>query len=123
MEEPAAASIMASAITGEKLLIGFGLGVRELLSGHQRENHHGAPAVFDLGAPETIGKVHPSGLGRPGLVPATTVESGHQVSARYFAPDARQRPGKTPFRTALSPRLLIRMRSPVQVLAGPLHRG
>src|SRR4030095_1579228 len=36
-----------------------------------------------------------------------------------FAPDARQRPGETPVRTALSPRYLIRMRSQVQVLAGP----
>jgi hypothetical protein len=32
-----------------------------------------------------------------------------------FAPDARQRPGKTPVRTALSPRYLIRMRALVQV--------
>src|SRR5215207_859281 len=39
-----------------------------------------------------------------------------------FAPDARQRPGKTPVRTALSPRYLIRMRSQVQVLAGPPQR-
>jgi hypothetical protein len=37
----------------------------------------------------------------------------------YLAPDARQRPGEMPVRTALSPRLLIRMRSQVQVLAGP----
>src|ERR687897_3203170 len=39
-----------------------------------------------------------------------------------FAPDARQRPGKTPVRTALSPRYLIRMRPLVQVQPGPLHR-
>jgi hypothetical protein len=37
-----------------------------------------------------------------------------------FAPDARQRPGKTALRTAFSPRYLIRMRPEVQVLPGPL---
>jgi len=37
-----------------------------------------------------------------------------------LAPDARARPGETPLRTALSPRYLIRRRSQVQVLAGPL---
>jgi hypothetical protein len=36
-----------------------------------------------------------------------------------FAPDAQRRPGETAVRTALSPRYLIRMRSQVQVLAGP----
>ncbi len=36
-----------------------------------------------------------------------------------FPPDARARPGKTPVRTARSPRLLIRMRPPVQVQPGP----
>jgi hypothetical protein len=41
------------------------------------------------------------------------------VRTHPFAPDGRQRPGKTPVRTAVSPRYLIRMRSQVQVLAGP----
>jgi hypothetical protein len=41
------------------------------------------------------------------------------VRTHPFAPDARVRPGETPVRTALSPRYLIRMRSQVQVLAGP----
>src|SRR4029453_9058257 len=41
------------------------------------------------------------------------------VRTHYFTPDGRARPGKTPVRTAVSPRLLIRMRSQVQVLAGP----
>jgi hypothetical protein len=36
-----------------------------------------------------------------------------------FALDAQRCPGETPVRTALSPRSLIRMRSQVQVLAGP----
>jgi hypothetical protein len=34
----------------------------------------------------------------------------------YFAPDGHARPGKTPVRTALSPRLLMRMRPEVEVL-------
>jgi hypothetical protein len=37
----------------------------------------------------------------------------------YFAPDGRQRPAKTQGCIAVSRRLLIRMRSQVQVLAGP----
>jgi hypothetical protein len=41
------------------------------------------------------------------------------LRTHYFMSDAQRRPGKTPLRTALSPRLLIRMRSQVQVLAGP----
>jgi hypothetical protein len=41
------------------------------------------------------------------------------VRTHPFASDARAQPGKTPLRTALSPRYLIRMRSQVQVLAGP----
>ena len=45
---------------------------------------------------------------------------GRKVRAHYLAPDGRVRPAKTPGRTAVSPRLLIRMRSQVQVLAGPL---
>jgi hypothetical protein len=35
------------------------------------------------------------------------------VRTHPFAPDARKRPGKTPVRTALSPRYLIRMRSQI----------
>ena len=41
------------------------------------------------------------------------------VRTHPFAPNARERPGKTPVRTALSPRYLIRMKSEVQVLPGP----
>jgi hypothetical protein len=44
------------------------------------------------------------------------------VRTHPFAPDARKRPGKTPVRTALSPRYLIRMRPLVQVQPGPLNR-
>jgi hypothetical protein len=47
--------------------------------------------------------------------------AGRIVRTHPFAPDARARPGKTPVRTAVSPRYLIRMRSQVQVLAGPPH--
>jgi hypothetical protein len=55
-------------------------------------------------------------VGRAGLpVPLGT----RPLRTHPFAPDARQRPGETPVRTALSPRYLIRMRSQVQVLAGP----
>jgi hypothetical protein len=44
---------------------------------------------------------------------------GRNVRAHYLAPDGRLRPAKTPGRTAVSPRLLIRMRPEVQVLPGP----
>jgi hypothetical protein len=56
-------------------------------------------------------------VGLPGLSAPLGTRS---LRTHYFAPDGRQRPGETPVRTALSPRLLIRMRSQVQVLAGPL---
>src|SRR5512132_3163961 len=45
--------------------------------------------------------------------------SGEVVRTHYFVPDGRRRPGETPVRIALSPRLLIRMKSEVQVLPGP----
>jgi hypothetical protein len=41
------------------------------------------------------------------------------VRTHPLTPYGRARPGKTALRTALSPRYLIRMRSQVQVLAGP----
>ena len=50
-------------------------------------------------------------------------DPGGVVRTHPFAPDARRRPGKTPVRTALSPRYLIRMRPLVQVQPGPLHPG
>ena len=40
-------------------------------------------------------------------------------TAHYFAPYGRACPAKTQGRTAVSPRLLIRMRAEVQVLPGP----
>jgi hypothetical protein len=55
-------------------------------------------------------------VGQPGLpAPLGT----NPLRTHPFAPYGRQRPGKTAVRTALSPRYLIRMRSQVQVLAGP----
>jgi hypothetical protein len=53
------------------------------------------------------------------IAPRPCAGSGGDVTTHYFTPDGRRRPGETPVRTALSPRLLIRMRSQVQVLAGP----
>jgi hypothetical protein len=53
---------------------------------------------------------------QPGVDPPGSLEPLEAGSLRThpFAPDARARPGKTPVRTALSPRYLIRMRSLVQ---------
>jgi hypothetical protein len=45
--------------------------------------------------------------------------SGGNLRAHYLAPDGRAPPAKTQGCTAVSARLLIRMRSQVQVLAGP----
>jgi Ala-tRNA(Pro) deacylase len=73
--------------------------------------HHRA---FGLRAPETKCKARPQAWGRPSLC-RRQVESGLDVRTHPFAPYGRQRPGETPVRTALSPRLLIRMRSQVQV--------
>jgi hypothetical protein len=50
---------------------------------------------------------------------ASVPASGEVVRPHYFAPDGWRRPGKTAVRTAVSPRLLIRMRSQVQVQPGP----
>src|SRR4029453_7594729 len=44
---------------------------------------------------------------------------GKVVRTHYFTPDGRTRPAKMPGCTAVSPRLLIRMRPEVQVLPGP----
>ena len=77
--------------------------------------HHRA---FGLRAPETKCKARPQAWGRPSLC-RRQVESGLDVRTHPFAPYSRQRPGETPVRTALSPRLLIRMRPEVQVLPGP----
>jgi hypothetical protein len=58
-----------------------------------------------------------AGVCRPACLSAPL--GTRSLRTHYFAPDGRQRPGETPVRIALSPRLLIRMRSQVQVLAGP----
>jgi hypothetical protein len=53
------------------------------------------------------------------IAPRPCAGLGGDVTAHYFAPDGRQRPGNTQGCIAVSPQLLIRMRSQVQVLAGP----
>ena len=65
--------------------------------------HHRA---FGLRAPETKCKARPQAWCRPRLC-RLQVESGLDVRTHPFAPYSRQRPGKTPVRTALSRPSLI----------------
>jgi hypothetical protein len=59
-------------------------------------------------------------LGEMGRYPAV---GSSAVTEDNLALDVRGSPGKTAARMALSPGLLIRMRSQVQVLAGPPHHS
>src|SRR5918994_7933341 len=53
------------------------------------------------------------------IAPRLCAGPGGDVTTHYFAPYGHERPAETQGCIAVSPRLLIRMRSQVQVLAGP----
>jgi hypothetical protein len=94
-----------------------------LRSGTRPNDRHGQTARWGCrahpAAPSPCrGRIGPLACPRPRVLSVRW--SGGNVRAHYFAPDGRAQPAKTQGCIAVSPRLLIRMKSEVQVLPGPL---